>query len=549
MNIYSLANVSDLWFLAGWTMVHFLWLGTIVAAAAIVARTLLRHAPPIVRYTVALGCLLTLAALPIAAAAWLTKYPPPLKGGAGGGITPAIAQSTMVTLPTPVVPALQNQVIELHVADSVSAPASAGDVVAASALHATQPAAPDSAGGSLTPLAPSNVDTSKLAVENPRQSRGLYSVKQPSAFADLYLRIEAYVAYLPWLWLVGSPLTFALLVSGLVGTRRLGRASQPIEAADPIADLLAHLATSLRISRRVTVAVCERVAAPVLIGIVRPMILLPPAAITGWSPDEIEMVLLHELAHVRRWDNLVNLLQRCIESLLFFHPAVWFISSWVRHEREACCDALVVDRTNRPHAYAELIVALAAQLPRSVLFHPAASSAMAAGPLRSRIRRILKLEDDPMLISGKSLAMLITSAVAATALAFYLPTTGHADQPNAEAKADSVGLRESFNAPDNSDQNAAKLLGKFGIDPTKELGSSDASNMGELFTLIPTVNSIASRSYPISPQQYKPLEAAFNAIKHGPLNKHISFKTAWNGDHSIVAIEAPKLALDGFFDP
>ena len=56
-----------------------------------------------------------------------------------------------------------------------------------------------------------------------------------------------------------------------------------------------------------TIAICDRLAAPLLVGIVRPMILLPPAALTGWSPEELEMVLLHELAHVRRWDNLVNL--------------------------------------------------------------------------------------------------------------------------------------------------------------------------------------------------------------------------------------------------
>src|SRR4029078_9385619 len=127
-------------------------------------------------------------------------------------------------------------------------------------------------------------------------------------------------------------------------------------------------------------AVCDRIAAPVLIGILRPIILLPPAALTGYSPDEIEMILLHELAHVRRWDNLINLLQRLVESLLFLHPAVWLFSSWIRREREACCDALVVTRTDRPHAYAELLVALAAQMPRSGLLHPAASTAMAARP-------------------------------------------------------------------------------------------------------------------------------------------------------------------------
>src|SRR5262245_64449986 len=135
------------------------------------------------------------------------------------------------------------------------------------------------------------------------------------------------------------------------------------------------------------------------------------------------MVLLHELAHVRRWDNLVNLGQRLIESLLFFHPAVWLVSSWVRREREACCDAVVVGRTNRPHAYAEMLVALAAQMPRSVLFHPAASSAMAAGPLRSRIRRILQVEDDPMLVSGKSFA-LVTSAVLLASCLFVLNLPG-----------------------------------------------------------------------------------------------------------------------------
>ena len=198
--------------------------------------------------------------------------------------------------------------------------------------------------------------------------------------------------------------------------------------------MLAQLTTSLRIGKRVGLAVCDRIATPVLVGILRPIILLPPAALTGWSPDEIEMVLLHELAHVRRWDNLVNLAQRIVESLLFFHPVVWLVSNWIRREREACCDALVVDRTKRPHAYAELLVALAAEMPRSVLFQPAASSAMAAGPLRNRIRRILQLEDDPMLVSGKSFALVLGGLlVAATFAVLYLPAIGQAEESTTEA--------------------------------------------------------------------------------------------------------------------
>ena len=120
-----------------------------------------------------------------------------------------------------------------------------------------------------------------------------------------------------------------------------------------------QLAASLKISYRVGVAVCDRIAAPILVGVFRPMILLPAAALAGWDPQQLEMVLLHELAHVRRYDNLVNLLQRIVESLLFFQPMVWIVSGWVRREREHCCDELVVARTRQPHAYAEMLVTLA----------------------------------------------------------------------------------------------------------------------------------------------------------------------------------------------
>ena len=249
------------------------------------------------------------------------------------------------------------------------------------------------------------------------------------------------------------PITFALLATCVVGADRLRRSSRAIDSG-PIVEACRRLIESLAITRRVTVAVCERIAAPVLVGIVRPVILLPPAALTGWSPDEIEMVLLHELAHVRRWDNLVNLAQRLVESLLFFHPIVWWVSGWVRREREACCDLVVVGRTNRPHAYAEMLVALAAQMPRSVLFHPTASSAMAAGPLRGRIRRILQLEDDPMLISGKSLTVVLGSLAIVTILSvLYLPARGSAEQ--SADKAEGFATEGTENTESNADNTSA----------------------------------------------------------------------------------------------
>ena len=170
-------------------------------------------------------------------------------------------------------------------------------------------------------------------------------------------------------------------------------------------------------------AVCDRVATPVLVGIVRPLILLPAAAMGGWGPEQIEMVLLHELAHVRRWDNLVNLLQRLVESLLFFHPAVWIVSGWVRQEREHCCDRIVVAHTGRAYAYAETLLALASEPA------PLAAISVALVPRRKhlvrRIRHILTpREDHPMKLS-RSLILVVAAAILAPA--FWIATLARSE--------------------------------------------------------------------------------------------------------------------------
>ena len=148
-----------------------------------------------------------------------------------------------------------------------------------------------------------------------------------------------------------------MLATGLLGVERLRRSSRLVEVGDLLRRCRA-LADSLGIAGRVGVGVCDRLAVPIVLGIVRPLVLLPSASLSGWSTLQLEMVLLHELAHVRRWDNLVNLLQRVVESLLFFHPVVWWLSGWVRLERELCCDRLVVERLGQPAAYAEMLVAV-----------------------------------------------------------------------------------------------------------------------------------------------------------------------------------------------
>lgn len=144
-----------------------------------------------------------------------------------------------------------------------------------------------------------------------------------------------------------------------------------------------RLTARLRISRSVRLLESCLVEVPTVIGHVRPLILMPVGMFAGLSPTQIESILLHELAHIRRHDYLINTLQRCVEALLFYHPAVWWISAVIRREREHCCDDLAVSISGDPHEYAHALAAL-----EQNRVSPAALAAT-GGSLVKRIHRLL----------------------------------------------------------------------------------------------------------------------------------------------------------------
>ena len=267
---------------------------------------------------------------------------------------------------------------------------------------------------------------------------------------------------LPWLWICGAPLSFALTTTGLLGAERLRRQSRPPEDSR-ITQICRELAASLRISCRVGVAICDRIAAPILLGVFRPMILLPAAALAGWAPQQLEMVLLHELAHVWRYDNLVNLVQRIIEALLFFQPMVWIVSGWVRQEREHCCDELVVARTRQPHAYAEMLLKLAEAFSKSMsrnpsLAHPQVVSSMAERPLVARIRRILKKEEQAMQVSRKTVGVVLAFVIVMTLIAGeYCLRSSRAE----DAKADAATLVRGVIAEESKVHDVKSMFARF----------------------------------------------------------------------------------------
>ena len=428
-----LQSTETAWRLAGWTMLHFLWIGAIVALAGGAIRVACRRAAPGVRYALSLTTLAALFLTPVVIAAALSQRP---------------AHVASSTQPRKFAEGIE-QPRTLPGDSGWNEPTSKESSAQGPRLREGSPLIIDLAQETraATLAGPVSEATAKIAnstpnrIPNPTPPRS-GEVARPNSMASSFqgsgISVDAVIRQLPWIWIVGAPVTFALLAAGLVGSRRLQRHCEAT-AAGPIHDALHRLRAAMRVARRVTVAMCDGVAQPVLVGIVRPVILLPAAAASGWTPEELEMVLVHELAHVRRWDNLVNLTQRVVESLLFFHPAVWMASRQVRRDREECCDAAVVAHTRRPDEYASLLVSIATALRHRRRPALAAASAMADHPLAGRIRRILNLEDEPMWVSRKTLAGLILSALAIVAAALFIPPAVLADDEPATATEPSTG--------------------------------------------------------------------------------------------------------------
>ena len=185
------------------------------------------------------------------------------------------------------------------------------------------------------------------------------------------------------LWMLGVCVFAMRLAGGWIVARRLV-VGERLQAGAEIQSAADRLSRRMGIDRVVRVVQSSGVTVPMMIGWLKPIVLLPAAVLAGLAPAQIEALLAHELAHVRRHDYAVNLLQSVVETLLFYHPAVWWVSHRVRVEREHCCDDLAVAMCDRL-AYATALGDLA------VLSAPA-SPALAAtgGSLVDRIRRIVE---------------------------------------------------------------------------------------------------------------------------------------------------------------
>jgi beta-lactamase regulating signal transducer with metallopeptidase domain len=228
------------------------------------------------------------------------------------------------------------------------------------------------------------------------------------------VRVEPVLPALILVWIAGVSMLSLRLLTGWLWVQRL-RTRGVAPAEDQWQRMAARLSRRLHIQRAITLLESTLVDVPTVIGWMKPVVLLPASALAALSPQQLEAILAHELAHIRRHDYLVNLLQTLVETLLFYHPAVWWLSRRIRIERENCCDDLAVSLCGDPVAYANALADLESLRSGPEPDHHIAMAAT-GGSLLQRVRRLLGAPSShtgraPAWLAG-SVALLLIGGIA-----------------------------------------------------------------------------------------------------------------------------------------
>lgn len=310
--------------LAG-SLLHFVWQGMAIALLLTLVISLGRIKRPAARYACSLIALLLMAGCPVVTCFWIVP-----------SSATAVSTHAMVTVASTVT----REAGELSTVPSESQTSLRNN--SAKLTHELdQPprfSQPGADTGSSKDVAPQGDAPRTIHVPSPGRTES----------ATWHRVSMATVA----VWFGGVLLLSLRLLLGWNGATRLRNQSEPLPAW--INERAQRLATALKMAQP-AVRLSQRVTEAIAIGFLKPLVLLPVTWITELSPEMLDAVIAHELAHIRRRDLWINLMQRVLETLLFYHPAVWWVSRRIRIERELCCDAIVVQVTQNRVLYAETL--------------------------------------------------------------------------------------------------------------------------------------------------------------------------------------------------
>jgi beta-lactamase regulating signal transducer with metallopeptidase domain len=251
-----------------------------------------------------------------------------------------------------------------------------GGIVAWAALQQRPAAVQPSSAGTPTKVA---APPSGAVASSPTDAAAMTA--EPMAVAEQW-------RWTPWLaliWLGGMAAMLARTGSLVARAEKLRRRSRPLES-EAVLKLIEEARRKLGLVRRIQVVITEQLTSPAVMGLLSPILIMPLSMVTTLPTAQLQLILLHELAHIRRGDYLVNLCQLLAESLLFFNPAVWWISRQIRQEREACCDAVAIALAGERLQYAQALANVAGE---ALAGAPAFGDRRNPSGLKDRIQRLL----------------------------------------------------------------------------------------------------------------------------------------------------------------
>jgi len=222
------------------------------------------------------------------------------------------------------------------------------------------------------------------------------------------------------MWLAGVLILSLRTVGGWIVIRRL-RMSALVAIPESVRITFNRLSERMGIRRRIELLGCERISGPLAMGVFRSVVLLPVSALTHLTPDQLEVVLAHELAHIRRGDYLWNMIQTVVETLFFFHPAVWWLGGHLRQQRELCCDDVALACCADPVVYATALLRLEEQRSSRLQLAMALDGHGAGSSLKARIVRILDGAPGDAPERRRELAPLSLVGISAMLGMFFLP--------------------------------------------------------------------------------------------------------------------------------
>lgn len=238
----------------------------------------------------------------------------------------------------------------------------------------------------IIPSAPIDLRSGPLPTNLSFPARAIVPSAPAASFWNVQHQLGPWLPIITGIWSIGVMALALRHFGGWLSIRRMTR--RDITDVDDSWQQAAHsLARRMQVHRSIRLVESARAAIPAVVGWIRPVILLPIGLMSEMSAAQVGSILAHEIGHIRRNDYLANLLQIAIETLLFYHPAVWWISRQIRQEREHCCDDLAVAACGDRIIYARALAQLEENRPQS-----AVALAAAGGNLLKRIRRIVVAE-------------------------------------------------------------------------------------------------------------------------------------------------------------